>query len=129
MGPKLKALRPVQPKPPGMKLKPFFWTKLPPQLVRSTFWVDLPNATVDLKDLESDFAVVGKNHDKTTRAISDVRAGKKPGFTTLLGVTRANNIGLSKLGRIHSSFPLSSIKQRSCYRESEWVILQSATLS
>ena len=83
MGPKLKLNRPVK------KMKPFFWNKISPT-GPVTVWNDLPkNIQFDFSDLESTFVI-----DNTPSTPSQLLSPKKQNVTTLLDITRANNIGM-----------------------------------
>lgn len=72
--------------------QPFFWNKLATQSTLPSVWTDLdsiPSSTLNLDDLVADFAV-------GSPAISKVSAGsgeKKKAVVSLLGLSRANNIG------------------------------------
>jgi hypothetical protein len=69
------------------KLKPFFWKKINPPST-ATVWHDLPlDIQIDLSDLESTFVV-----HKTPTTHSHL-SQKKHNVTTVLDITRANNIG------------------------------------
>jgi len=73
-------------------LKPFYWNKLNPN-GGITVWQDLPSdAVVDLSDLESIFII-----DNTPKTPSQLFSPKKQNVTTLLDITRANNIGVCLL--------------------------------
>ena len=73
---------------PANKLKPFYWNKFNP-IGGVTVWQDLPlDAVVDLSDLEGIFVI-----DNTPKTPSRLFSPKKQNVTTLLDITRANNIG------------------------------------
>ncbi|TFK28908.1 FH2-domain-containing protein [Coprinopsis marcescibilis] len=81
---KLKATRPAK------RLKPFFWNKLSTPTYDTTVWRDLSNdAQFDLSDLESTFVV-----DNTPATPSQILSPKKQNVTTVLDITRANNVAI-----------------------------------
>lgn len=73
------------------RLKPFFWNKLNAPTLPTTVWGEIAGEfTFDMEDLESTFAI--ENSASTTSQMS-VTSPKKQNVTTLLDITRANNIG------------------------------------
>ena len=93
---KLKASHPIQPRmPSGPKMKPFFWTKVTPHAAQETIWAEVPAVSLDLKDLANTFGLnpTAKKGTRTTNTPDSPRKSKRPHSTTLLGATRANNIG------------------------------------
>lgn len=74
---------------PAKRLKPFFWNKL--SNPAATVWNDVPSDVhFDMKDLESIFVI--DNSPPTPSQIL-LSPGRKQNVTTLLDITRANNIG------------------------------------
>jgi hypothetical protein len=72
-------------------LKPFFWTKIGNADVSSTVWNDIPSDLIfNMEDLEVTFTV-----DNTPSESSQVLLNptKKQAVSTLLDISRANNIG------------------------------------
>lgn len=92
--------RPTTAKPPGKKLKPFFWNKLAPVQLQSTVWteIDATLATIDTKELEDIFSVDNQPPSRQSKRESN----KQQAPTTLLDITRANNIAIM-LSRIKLS--------------------------
>ncbi|EIW76318.1 hypothetical protein CONPUDRAFT_139713 [Coniophora puteana RWD-64-598 SS2] len=95
------------PKPmrPAKRLKPFFWNKLTPKDLGShTVWNDAGMGVVDglgefaIDDLETTFSLENTQSDKPAKT----EQANKGGITTLLDITRANNIGIM-LNRIKLS--------------------------
>jgi diaphanous 1 len=75
---------------PAKKLRPFFWNKLQSTAIASSVWDDIPsNTTFSLDDLESTFSLDNALDPPSHRANSV----RKASVTTLLDITRANNIG------------------------------------
>ena len=75
---------------PKNRLKPFFWTKLTGPATASTVWNETASEfTIDLSDLESAFSI----DDQANKSQLSVSAPKKQNVTTLLDITRANNVG------------------------------------
>lgn len=82
---------PPKPARPVKRLKPFFWNKLNAPALPSTIWGEIPQeATFDLGDLESTFAI--ENAPSSSSQLS-VTSPKKQNVTTMLDITRANNVG------------------------------------
>ena len=90
---------------PAKKMKSFYWNKLDVH-GRVTVWEELPpDAEVDLSDLEAIFVL-----DNTPKTASHLFSPKKRNVTTLLDVTRANNIGMYLCRSVsHSLSILSAI--------------------
>jgi hypothetical protein len=87
MGNKAKVSRPVK------RLKPFFWNKLANLAVTPTVWNEaVPNITFDMDEVEKTFTI-----DNSSLAQSQIlkSPSKKQNVTTLLDITRANNVGMS----------------------------------
>ncbi|EMD40584.1 hypothetical protein CERSUDRAFT_102967 [Gelatoporia subvermispora B] len=90
------------PSKPLKRLKPFFWNKLSPTTIASTVWSDVStDTTFDLEDLESTFSI---DTSKSTDSQLSVTSPKKASVTTLLDITRANNVAIM-LSRIKLSLP------------------------
>jgi hypothetical protein len=69
-------------------LKPFYWNKLNPKGI--SVWQDLPpDSLVDLSDLETICII-----DDAPKTPSQLFNPKKQNVTTVLDITRANNIGM-----------------------------------
>lgn len=102
---------PTAPKPPALPLIPkkkrkaLFWNKLPAHSLASTVWSDLPPATVDVIgeiDRIDELFAVGS---KPIAAIPETKqTGRKANPTTLLDLTRAQNVSIV-LTRIKLPFP------------------------
>lgn len=94
--------RPTMIKVPSKKLKPFFWTKLGPTQSSPTVWDDLGGQPVslDVKELEEIFTVDTSAKSKIDKASKDTT--KNQSLTTLLDITRANNVAIM-LARIKLS--------------------------
>ncbi|PVF96346.1 FH2-domain-containing protein [Serendipita vermifera] len=94
--------RPGNPSGPVKKLKPFFWTKLAPAKVHSTIWSDVEPSSIelDLTEIEDIFTVDNSASTKSSRVTLD--GPKSTAVTTLLDITRANNIAIM-LSRIKLS--------------------------
>lgn len=76
---------------PAKRLKPFFWNKLNAPTLPSTVWGEIPtDVPFNLDDLESTFAI--ETTSSTSSQVS-VTSPKKQNVTTMLDITRANNIG------------------------------------
>jgi hypothetical protein len=73
------------------RLKPFFWNKLNNSKIPDTVWNDVsPAIEFDFGDLETTFTLAN-----TTTAASRARAPSvKQNVTTMLDITRANNVGM-----------------------------------
>ncbi|PPQ68279.1 hypothetical protein CVT26_006195 [Gymnopilus dilepis] len=81
-------------------MKPFFWNKINNPNGTATVWNDLPvDVQVDFSDLESTFVI-----DTAASAPSQLLSPKKQNVTTLLDITRANNIAIM-LSRIKLDYP------------------------
>ena len=75
----------------GPRLKPFFWTKINNQNCGATVWEESPTSLeFKLDDLEATFSV---DHMPVTPS-QTANPTRKQSITTLLDITRANNIGL-----------------------------------
>jgi diaphanous 1 len=74
----------------GPRLKPFFWTKINNQNCSATVWTE-SSIPLDFKldDLEATFTI----DDTTTPSSKAANPTRKQSVTTLLDITRANNIG------------------------------------
>ncbi|TCD69991.1 hypothetical protein EIP91_005241 [Steccherinum ochraceum] len=83
------------------RLKPFFWNKLQAPTTTSVWNDKVPSLSVDLKDLESMFAI---DAQPSTSSKMSVTSPKKQNVTTLLDITRANNVAIM-LSRIKLSLP------------------------
>ncbi|BGP44533.1 hypothetical protein JCM10450v2_000347 [Rhodotorula kratochvilovae] len=81
----------LTPKNPPKKLKPFFWSKLPPARVGASVWLQSDAAPLELVDLDKEFAV-------SPPLIRDVKTEtklkKKQATQTLLIESRARNAGI-----------------------------------
>ncbi|KAG8923688.1 hypothetical protein FRC01_012479, partial [Tulasnella sp. 417] len=99
-GPNLRPLRIVQ---PSKRLKPFFWNKLNAPSVASTVWAELgqESTAIDMKDLEEAFSLITS---KPSSQPTSPTQTKKQAVSSLLDITRAQNIGIM-LSRIKMSFP------------------------
>ncbi|KAI0307002.1 hypothetical protein B0F90DRAFT_1807716 [Multifurca ochricompacta] len=76
---------------PAKRLRPFFWNKLQSTALASSVWNDVPSDTPFLLgDLESTFALDSARDHPLQRAST----AKKAFVTTLLDITRANNIAI-----------------------------------
>jgi hypothetical protein len=86
MGGKAKMIRPAK------RLKPFFWNKVTNTHLVSTVWNDvLSDFRFDMDDLEANFAI-----DTNSSTPSQIRSPtRKQSVTTMLDITRANNVGKS----------------------------------
>jgi hypothetical protein len=74
---------------PAKRLKPFFWNKVSNPSLESTVWGAIPlDSGFDLSDLEATFIV-----DNNPASPSKITSPSKQSPTTLLDITRANNIG------------------------------------
>lgn len=85
----------IVPKPklsqPAKRLKPFFWNKVGNNNVAATVWNDVPESLAfDLGDLEATFTI---NNDQVSSSHVLSSPTMKQNVTTLLDITRANNIG------------------------------------
>ncbi|KAF9232167.1 hypothetical protein BU15DRAFT_55302 [Melanogaster broomeanus] len=88
-------------KPSGPRLKPFFWNKLESNSIGPTVWSE-PCADPDFstEDLEATFLI-----DSVPQTQSQVlNPSRKQNVTTLLDITRANNIAIM-LSRFKSRYP------------------------
>ncbi|GAA5950997.1 hypothetical protein JCM3765_004650 [Sporobolomyces pararoseus] len=92
----------LKPKLPQKKMKPFFWTKLPPTRVGQSIWSETEVPELDLADLEKE-SEVGAPMMRVAQA--DDKIKKKKEVATLLGHTRAQNIAimLARLRLPHSA--------------------------
>ncbi|KAJ3474280.1 hypothetical protein NLI96_g12545 [Meripilus lineatus] len=79
---------------PKTRLKPFFWNKLTGPVTSSTIWNEIsPDFSPDLSDLESTFSI----DDATSKSSQlSVSSPKKQAVTTLLDITRANNVDIRR---------------------------------
>jgi len=79
---------------PAKRLKPFFWNKLSNNILESTVWSGLPfSVDFDLSDLEATFVIDNTTPTMPNSKISVGSQVKKGNVTTLLDITRANNVG------------------------------------
>lgn len=85
MGGKAKMTRPTK------RLKPFFWNKVSNNAVTATVWNDVTlDFHFNLDDLETTFVI------DSASTLSQIRSPtRKQNVTTLLDITRANNVGKS----------------------------------
>ncbi|KAJ6583786.1 hypothetical protein B0H10DRAFT_2168123 [Mycena sp. CBHHK59/15] len=93
-----------RPKPSrqAKRLKPFFWNKLNNPAVSATVWNEPPaGITFSMDDLEATFTI---DNTPTTPSQLRLSPSKKQAVTTLLDITRANNIAIM-LSRIKMGFP------------------------
>jgi diaphanous 1 len=86
MGSKVKIVRSAK------RLKPFFWNKVANTALTTSVWNDVSSDfSVDMDDLEATFTI-----DNNASAPSQIRSStRKQSVTTLLDITRANNVGKS----------------------------------
>uniref|UniRef100_A0A0W0GB16 Putative FH2-domain-containing protein n=1 Tax=Moniliophthora roreri TaxID=221103 RepID=A0A0W0GB16_MONRR len=92
---------------PGKRLKPFFWNKVANPAIASTVWnEDTSEIQFDLNDLEATFAIDNSPSSISQTSLSSL--SKKQNLTTLLDITRANNIAIM-LSRI-KNLGLSEIR-------------------
>jgi hypothetical protein len=86
MGGKAKIIRPAK------RLKPFFWNKVTNTVVTTTVWNDVSSDFhFNMDDLEATFTI-----DNNPSTPSQIRSPtRKQNITTLLDITRANNVGKS----------------------------------
>ncbi|KAJ8487756.1 hypothetical protein ONZ45_g14224 [Pleurotus djamor] len=74
---------------PAKKLKPFFWNKLANPAVSSSFWIEKPvDISFKMDDLEDTFTL--ENAPSTPSKVTS--PSSKKNITTLLDITRANNV-------------------------------------
>ncbi|KAI0776213.1 FH2-domain-containing protein [Trametes elegans] len=79
---------PVKVNRPAKRLKPFFWNKLTAPTLPSTVWGEIPatpDASFDLEDLESTFAI--ENSPSSSSQLSVSSPTRKQNVTTLLDIT------------------------------------------
>jgi len=84
------------PKPILNDPKPFFWNKLSNALLGSTVWIELgsPEGLVlNMKELEDTFTVDNSTQSGASPVASASSLIRKQAVTTLLDITRANNVG------------------------------------
>ncbi|KAJ3859957.1 hypothetical protein EV359DRAFT_75418 [Lentinula novae-zelandiae] len=95
-----------KPSKPVKRLKPFFWTKLASSAVESSIWQDITfESQFDLTDLEATFALDNTPGAGTgTASHIPLSPSKRQAVTTLLDITRANNIAIM-LSRIKLKLP------------------------
>ncbi|KIK96072.1 hypothetical protein PAXRUDRAFT_32637 [Paxillus rubicundulus Ve08.2h10] len=88
-------------KPPGPRLKPFFWNKLGSNSIESTMWSEpCSDSEFDTDDLDAIFAI-----DSAPQTQSQMFGpSRKQNVTTLLDITRANNIAIM-LSRFKIGYP------------------------
>ncbi|ELU45562.1 RhoA GTPase effector DIA/Diaphanous [Rhizoctonia solani AG-1 IA] len=79
--------------PPGKKLKPFFWDKVSSTGSVQTVWgqLGMMGGQVDLNDLEEVFSL--DQAPPKPVSTSNLTKGKAQQVTTMLDITRANNVG------------------------------------
>ncbi|KAI0034599.1 hypothetical protein K488DRAFT_83894, partial [Vararia minispora EC-137] len=101
----------VRPTVPRKKLRPFFWNKLQTPVVASTVWGEVPTtreSAFDLADLEATFSLENASSARTDGGGKEAALLRSPslkaGPTTLLDITRANNVAIM-LSRIKLSAP------------------------
>lgn len=96
--------------------QPFFWTKLGPAQPNPTVWDDLkePTVNLDMKELEDIFTVDTSTVNKPSKSSRDTT--KNQSLTTLLDITRANNVG--KVNFDYQYRSLTFLVQPSCWQES-----------
>ncbi|KZT71430.1 FH2-domain-containing protein [Daedalea quercina L-15889] len=88
--------RPLKTAKPAKRLKPFFWNKLSAPALGSTVWTQIQtDAPFDLTDLEATFAIDNSSASPSQLSVSSPR---KQSVTTLLDITRANNIAIMLSG-------------------------------
>ncbi|GAA5859773.1 hypothetical protein JCM1840_006447 [Sporobolomyces johnsonii] len=85
--------------PHATDASPFFWNKLPPTRVGPSVWAEDDIAPLELLDLEKEFEI-GAPLIRTVQ--TDNKLKKKKEVSTLLGMTRAQNIAIM-LARIRLS--------------------------
>jgi diaphanous 1 len=76
--------------------KPFFWNKLSNAQLGSTVWSELDSPerfVLDMKELEYTFTVDNSTQSGASQTASAISLNKKQAVTTLLDITRANNVG------------------------------------
>ncbi|KAF8827104.1 hypothetical protein HHX47_DHR5001082 [Lentinula edodes] len=95
-----------KPSKPVKRLKPFFWTKLASSALESSIWQETTSESqFDLTDLEATFAIDNTPGAGTgTASQIPLSPSKKQAVTTLLDITRANNIAIM-LSRIKLKLP------------------------
>ncbi|KAJ3876959.1 formin homology 2 domain-containing protein [Lentinula edodes] len=95
-----------KPSKPVKRLKPFFWTKLASSAVESSIWQETTSESqFDLTDLEATFAIDNTPGAGTgTASQIPLSPSKRQAVTTLLDITRANNIAIM-LSRIKLKLP------------------------
>ncbi|KAJ4496810.1 formin homology 2 domain-containing protein [Lentinula lateritia] len=95
-----------KPSKPVKRLKPFFWTKLASSAVESSIWQETTSESqFDLTDLEATFAIDNIPGAGTgTASQIPLSPSKRQAVTTLLDITRANNIAIM-LSRIKLKLP------------------------
>jgi diaphanous 1 len=77
---------------PAKRLKPFFWNKLGAASLDATIWTDVSSdISLDFGDLEATFTI--ENVPTPTSSQMTVASKKTQGVTTLLDITRSQNIG------------------------------------
>lgn len=77
-------------------LQPFFWNKLPNAQLGSTVWSELGSSegfVLDMKELEDTFTVDNSTKSGASETASAFSLNKRQAVTTLLDITRANNVG------------------------------------
>jgi len=92
--------------------QPFFWNKLSNAKLGSTVWSELgsPDGLVlDMKELEDTFTVDNSSKSTTSQTASAFSLNKKQTVTTLLDITRANNVGECSSDRASNSKPTGAI--------------------
>ncbi|GAA6056774.1 hypothetical protein JCM3770_006127 [Rhodotorula araucariae] len=87
-----RLLRPVPlQNKPLKKMKPFFWSKLPPTRVGASVWLKSDAAPLELVDLEKEFAI-GPALGRELKTETKVK--KNQATQTLLSESRARNVGV-----------------------------------
>jgi diaphanous 1 len=98
-GPLVKVARPAK------RMKPFFWDKLAAPALSASVWNSTENdlPSVDLSDLDAMFRI-DNSPSSAASSLAKATPGKTRNVTTLLDITRANNIAIM-LSRIKLTFP------------------------
>lgn len=76
--------------------QPFFWNKLSNVQLGSTVWSELgapEGLALDMKELEDTFTVDNSTQSGASQMASAFSLNRKQAVTTLLDITRANNVG------------------------------------
>lgn len=101
-----RAPRFTKPAAPKVKTRQFYWDKLPAFAVSSTVWGDLGDGAsgvqLDMNDLVSTFSIESASATSASALVTSPT--RKQSVTTLLDITRANNIAIM-LSRIKLDLP------------------------